>query len=146
MFTAVVMLALFWLGYHGVKWLLRRYGASWRIEEQRDWAALVVLLLVISVFSFLSEPIENGFSRGIEHDADVYGQEAVHGIVGDPQKVAQQSFQVLARLRWMIRIRISLWSSGRSIILRRPAGRHLRRPTIRGLRGRHRSTSRSDLV
>ena len=94
-FTGVVMLVLFWLGYHGVQWLLRRYGASWRVPGQRDWAALVVLMLVISVFSFLSEPITNGFSRGIEHDADVYGQEAVHGIVGDPQAVAQQSFQVL---------------------------------------------------
>jgi Zn-dependent protease with chaperone function len=94
-FTGVVMLVLFWLGYHGVQWLLRRYGASWRVPGQRDWAALVVLMLVISVFSFLSEPITNGFSRGIEHDADVYGQEAVHGIVSDPQAVAQQSFQVL---------------------------------------------------
>jgi STE24 endopeptidase len=31
----------------------------------------------------------------MEHNADVYGQEAVHGIVADPQKVAVQSFQVL---------------------------------------------------
>jgi STE24 endopeptidase len=94
-FTAVVMLVLFWLGYHGMQWLIRRYGASWGISKQLDWAALVVLLLVISVLSFLAEPITNGFSRGIEHNADVYGQEAVHGIVGDPQAVAVRSFQVL---------------------------------------------------
>ena len=52
-------------------------------------------MLVIRVFSFFSDPITNAFSRGLEHDADVYGQEAVHGIVGDPQAVAQHSFQVL---------------------------------------------------
>jgi STE24 endopeptidase len=94
-FTGVVMLLFFWLGYHGVQWLLRRYGASWRIPGQQDWAALVALMLVISVLSFLSDPITNGFSRGIEHDADVYGQEAMHGLVADPQTVARQSFQVL---------------------------------------------------
>ena len=55
----------------------------------------VVLMLVLSVFSFLSDPISNSYIRSHEHDADVYGQEAVHGIVSDPQKVAQQAFQVL---------------------------------------------------
>jgi STE24 endopeptidase len=94
-FTGVVMLVLFWLGYHGMTWLLARYGASWRITEQRDWGALVVLLLVISTLSFLSDPITNGFSRSIEHDADVYGQEAIHGLVADPQATAVHSFQVL---------------------------------------------------
>lgn len=94
-FTSVVLLVLFWLGYRGVQWLLARYGERWRIPGQRDWAALMVLMLVVSVFSFLAEPITNGFSRGIEHDADVYGQEAVHGIVSDPQVVAQHAFQVL---------------------------------------------------
>jgi STE24 endopeptidase len=94
-FTGVVLVVLFWLGYHGVQWLLKRYGAGWGIADQNDWAALVVLLLVISVFSFASDPITNGFSRGMEHDADVYGQEAMHGMVADPQAVAVQSFQVL---------------------------------------------------
>jgi STE24 endopeptidase len=94
-FTAVVLLVLFWLGYHGVQWLLRRYGGAWGITGQRDWAALVVLLLVLSVLSFLSDPITNGFSRRIEHEADVYGQEAIHGIVADPQATAVRSFQTL---------------------------------------------------
>jgi STE24 endopeptidase len=94
-FTAVVLLALFWLGYRGMQWLIARYGTAWGVPEQRDWAALVVLLLVIGVVSFLAEPITNGYQRRMEHDADVYGQEAIHGIVRDPQAVAQQGFQVL---------------------------------------------------
>jgi STE24 endopeptidase len=94
-FTAVVLLVLFWLGYHGVQWLLARYGKAWKISDQRDWGALVVLLLVLSVLSFLSDPITNGFSRRIEHEADVYGQEAIHGIVADPQGTAVRSFQTL---------------------------------------------------
>ncbi|WP_213807566.1 M48 family metallopeptidase [Granulicella sp. dw_53] len=94
-FTAVVLLVLFWLGYQGMQWLIARYGEAWGVPEQRSWSAFVVLMLVISVFSFLSEPITNGFSRGQEHAADVFGQEAIHGIVKDPQVVAQQAFQVL---------------------------------------------------
>ncbi|HEY6412979.1 MAG TPA: M48 family metalloprotease [Edaphobacter sp.] len=94
-FLSVLLLIEFYLGYRGMQWLIRRYGVSWRIPSQNDWAALVVLLLVFSVLSFLSEPIINGFSRSDEHAADVYGQEAVHGIVADPQATAQHSFQVL---------------------------------------------------
>jgi STE24 endopeptidase len=50
---------------------------------------------VLSTLSTLGEPIGNGLSRLIEHNADVYGQEAVHGIVADPQRVGRQAFQVL---------------------------------------------------
>jgi STE24 endopeptidase len=94
-FLGVLLLIEFYLGYRGMQWLIRRYGPRWRIPSQNDWAALVVLLLVFSVLSFFSEPIINGFSRSNEHAADVYGQEAVHGIVADPQATAQHSFQVL---------------------------------------------------
>ena len=75
--------------------LLGRYGAAWRIPSQQDWGALVILLLVLYSLSIMTEPIANGFSRLIEHNADVYGQEAVHGIVADPQAVGRQAFQVL---------------------------------------------------
>ena len=75
--------------------LLARYGAAWGIESQREWGALVVLLLAISALNTLSDPIANGFSRVIEHNADVYGEEAVHGIVVDPQMTGQQAFQRL---------------------------------------------------
>ncbi len=94
-FLGVFLLITFYLGYHGVQWLIRRYGPGLRVPSQNDWAALVVFMLVLSVLSFLSEPIINGYSRANEHAADVYGQEAIHGIVADPQTTAQQSFQVL---------------------------------------------------
>jgi Zn-dependent protease with chaperone function len=89
------LLPFFWLGYHGMRLLLRRYGAAWRIPSQEDWGALVVLAMVLLTLSALSDPLQNGVSRWIEHNADVYGQEAVHGIVADPQAVGVRSFQVL---------------------------------------------------
>jgi len=54
-----------------------------------------LLALVLNALNFLSEPIDNAFSRSIEHAADVYGQEAIHGIVADPQSTTQQGFQRL---------------------------------------------------
>jgi Zn-dependent protease with chaperone function len=93
--AAVGLLAMFFVGYHCVRWLIARYGAKWGIIGQEDWAAFVVVMLVFSVLNFLGEPVGNAFSRMQEHEADVYGQEAIHGIVADPQAVAQRSFQVL---------------------------------------------------
>jgi Zn-dependent protease with chaperone function len=51
--------------------------------------------MVLLALSEVSDPINNGVSRWMEHNADVYGQEAVHGIVADPQAVGLRSFQVL---------------------------------------------------
>jgi STE24 endopeptidase len=50
---------------------------------------------VLSVVGAASDPMSNAISRAMEHDADVYGQEAVHGIVAEPQTVAVKSFRVL---------------------------------------------------
>jgi Zn-dependent protease with chaperone function len=49
-------------------------------------------LLVFTCISFLFSPIANAFSRWEEHQADVFGQEAIHGLVPDPQVTAQKAF------------------------------------------------------
>ena len=98
LFLGALLLIEFYLGYRGIKWLIARYGAAWGVPSQNDWGALVVLLLVLSILSFLSEPIVNGYSRMHEHEADIYGQEAIHGIVADPQATAQQAFQLLGEV------------------------------------------------
>jgi Zn-dependent protease with chaperone function len=94
-FSFVVILVSFFLGFHLFQFLLRRYGKQWRIPTQDNWAALYVLVLVLSVISFFLEPIENAYSRAHEHAADVYGQEVIHGIVANPQEAAQSAFQLL---------------------------------------------------
>jgi len=96
--SCLALLPLFWLGFHGVHFLLLRYGTSWRFPSQQDWGSLVILLLVLCVLSTLSDPFANAFSRAIEHNADVYAQEAVHGIVANPQQDGRQAFQLLGEL------------------------------------------------
>jgi STE24 endopeptidase len=93
--SALLLPVGFFLGQRMTQWLLDRFGARWGIRSQSDWACLAVLVLVLNVLSFLSEPIGNGFSRSMEHAADVYGQEAIHGIVADPQTTVRQGFQRL---------------------------------------------------
>jgi STE24 endopeptidase len=93
--SCVVLPLFFWLGYTGLRMLRRRYGTAWGIRTQADWAALVALALVLYSLNLVGEPISNALSRWMEHNADVYGQEAVHGIVADPRGVGLRSFQML---------------------------------------------------
>jgi STE24 endopeptidase len=89
------LFVLLYLAFHFVQWTIATFGPRWRIPAQDDWGALVILLLGVTILMTLSQPIQSSISRQIEHDADVYGQEAVHGIVADPAAAARDSFQVL---------------------------------------------------
>jgi Zn-dependent protease with chaperone function len=97
LFSFVLILASFFVGFHLFQFLLKRFGPQWRIPTQDNWAALVVLVLVLSVISFLELPIENTFQRSHEHAADVYGEEVVQGIVADPQATGQAGFQLIGQ-------------------------------------------------
>ncbi|MFC6646436.1 M48 family metalloprotease [Granulicella cerasi] len=78
-----------WLAAFIVRWMLARFGAAWRIPRLQDWGTFAVLFFVFSLFGLFIEPLANTMSRHVEHDADVYGQEAVHGLVADPQAAMQ---------------------------------------------------------
>jgi Zn-dependent protease with chaperone function len=99
-FSVAVMLAFFWFAYLLFTWLVRRRGGKWRIPSVADWSSLGALLLVVTVLSFLADPVGNAFSRHIEHQADVYGQEVIHGLVPNPQSTMAESFQRLGEL-WL---------------------------------------------
>ena len=93
--SIVSMFVLLYLGFRFVRWAIARFGPRWRIPAQEDWGAVAVLLLAFAIFSAVIEPISAGISRSQEHAADVYGEEAVHGIVANPQAAAKGAFDVL---------------------------------------------------
>jgi Zn-dependent protease with chaperone function len=95
LFFAALTLPIFYLGYRLSLWLIAQQPAGWGIRELGDWASLPALILVISIIGFFVEPAGNAFSRTIEHHADIYGLEVIHGIVPDANQAAAQSFQVL---------------------------------------------------
>lgn len=94
-FGCVGMFAFFWTAARLAEWFVRRFGAKWRVAEVASLPGLAVLVLAVSALQIAAEPIGNAFSRHIEHEADVYGQEAIHGLVADPQKTAVASFNRL---------------------------------------------------
>ena len=89
---------VYWACAWFASWLARRFGANWGLDQGTPLASragFVVLLFAISVASFVLEPMGNAVSRHFEHEADVYGQEAIHGLVADPQKTAVRGFNAL---------------------------------------------------
>ena len=94
-FFAAALFVGFYLTYCGLHWIIDRWGKSWKIYGQRDWASIAVVLLIFQVLFFLSSPIVHGFSRMQEHEADIYGLEIIHGLVPNSAEVAAHSFQVM---------------------------------------------------
>jgi STE24 endopeptidase len=88
----------FYLLYRIANWAFPRFQQQWRMHAPWDWTALVMLVLIFSIMSTLSAPIGNGFSRQLEHNADVYGLEVTHGINANSQEAAAHAFQVLGEL------------------------------------------------
>ncbi len=93
--TVVMLFFLFWCCALAVAWMVRRFGPRWGVAALEARAGFVVLLLAINIAGFVLQPLSNGISRYYEHQADVYGQEAMHGIVADPQRTAVSAFNHL---------------------------------------------------
>ena len=95
LFFSALTFPIFYVGYRLSLWAIKAKGARWDVRGLGDWASLPILLLVIGILSFVADPVANGFSRLIEHHADIYGLEVIHGLVPDSNQAAAQSFQVL---------------------------------------------------
>ena len=117
-FTAGVLFVLLYLGFRCVGWMLERWGSGWGIRGLDDLASLPVLLLLLSIFNFLVDPISNAFSRYIEHQADVYGLEVTHGVIPDAAKRPRIHFRWKASRFLPIQTRIP-WTFSCSTITRR---------------------------
>jgi Zn-dependent protease with chaperone function len=103
--SAIGVFFLFWVCARFASWLVKRFGESWGIHAEAGpagemaplatRAGFLVLVFAVSIAMFVALPLNNTVSRYIEHQADVFGQEAVHGLVPDPQKTAVASFNAL---------------------------------------------------
>lgn len=77
-FTIFVLFFILFAAKKAVDWGLARFGTKWGFRTPGDPAALPLLLLVVSVISFILSPIFNGYSRYTEHRADVFALELTH--------------------------------------------------------------------
>ncbi len=94
-FFAVLLLVFFYLAYRSIGWVLARWGVQWEVRGVDDCASLPALLLLLSIFFFIANPIGGAFSRYQEHQADQYGLEVTHGLTPDSNQVAAQAFNLL---------------------------------------------------
>jgi STE24 endopeptidase len=96
--TIAFLWALLFVMLASGAWILRRLFRGpdrWGIRGLTDWASLPVLLLGATIAGELASPIVNGYSRAQEHQADVFGLEAIHGLVPDAPRTAAEAFQIL---------------------------------------------------
>ncbi|HUI83377.1 MAG TPA: M48 family metallopeptidase [Candidatus Binatia bacterium] len=93
-----ILLLLFYLGYRLANWAGSRYGPGWGVRDLADWASLPMLMLVLSVLTFVATPAFNAVSRHYEHQADQYGLEVIHGLVPEASLNAARAFQVLGEM------------------------------------------------
>jgi Zn-dependent protease with chaperone function len=100
LFSLVLFLVFYWIAFRLLHWLIKSRGDALRIPSLEDWSSVGLTLLVMTMLSFIAEPIGNAFSRAVEHQADVYGQEVIHGLVANPQQIAVEDFQRLGEL-WL---------------------------------------------
>ncbi|WP_170145291.1 M48 family metallopeptidase [Ammoniphilus oxalaticus] len=73
------------------RWTVDRFGPFWGIQHPQELASLPIILLLFSVFSFVSMPIQNGVSRHYEQAADVYAMDML-----EDHDAAVRTFQRLA--------------------------------------------------
>ncbi|MGC9159566.1 MAG: M48 family metallopeptidase [Terracidiphilus sp.] len=117
--TAAALFFVFWACAAISGRLALRFAARWRLVEPEagsnppgsspgigveppaaaallaSRSGFLVLLLALSTAGFLLQPASNAFSRYFEHQADIYGQEAIHGLVPNPQTTAVSAFDHL---------------------------------------------------
>ena len=98
LFACAVLLFFLYLAYRVLQWTLARWGETWAIRGPDDLASLPVLVLLLTVFGFAFTPISNAYSRHLEHQADQYGLEVIHGLIPDAPVVAARAFQTLGEV------------------------------------------------
>ena len=86
---------VFWVCAYAAEGLVRRRGERCGIGGVASRSGFLTLFFAFSVAGFVMTPVVNGVSRHFEHEADVYGQEAIHGLVADPERPAVSSFNHL---------------------------------------------------
>jgi len=73
MFSLIVTVLAFACMRWALDWTLQRWGEKWQIRGVGDTAVLPLVVLLVSIFSFVTTPVMNTFTRTQEYEADMYG-------------------------------------------------------------------------
>jgi STE24 endopeptidase len=72
-FISVVIVLTFAFLYKSLEWALQRWGEEWQIVGIGDTAVLPLVVLLVTIISFILTPVLNTYIRTEEIEADMYG-------------------------------------------------------------------------
>jgi STE24 endopeptidase len=72
---SLLSILLFFLAARLTAWALRRFGPRWDIRELADVASMPLLSATLSLLTLLAQPAVDGYTRRVEHEADVFALE-----------------------------------------------------------------------
>lgn len=75
LFSSLILMLTLYLVYRSAGGLINRYSSRFGFEHLHDVASLPLLLLLINLFGLATAPLEMGFTRYQEHEADRFGLE-----------------------------------------------------------------------
>ncbi len=76
MFSLIVTVLAFACLPWALDWALQRWGEKWQIRGVGDTAVLPLVVLLVSIFSFVITPVMNTLTRTQEYEADMFGLNA----------------------------------------------------------------------
>lgn len=94
-FSTIGLLVAFYGASRLIDKALERWGSRFAVRGLGDWASLPLLLLLVNLMVLVGQPAGSAIARYFEHQADIYGLEAIHGVVTDSEQVAASTFQKL---------------------------------------------------
>ncbi|RUS47964.1 M48 family metallopeptidase [Cohnella sp. AR92] len=95
-----------WIGGMLYSWIVRTRGAGFGIKGIADMNALPLILLLMSVLSFVSLPVSNAISRNAEASADDYGYELIGSSEGAVKMYQQMAVASLSDVNPPLLVRL----------------------------------------
>ena len=72
---SVLSFFFFFLVWRLAAWAVERFGTHWGFTDLGDVASIPLLAAIVGLLALVTQPTVNGFSRAIEHEADVFATE-----------------------------------------------------------------------
>lgn len=93
--AAILMIGFaLWVVSKTIHAVINRLKSRFGFDSLGDIASLPLVLIFLSVIMFVSQPLTNGFSRYMEHKADIFGMD-VSGVSGESAAIAFDKLSVL---------------------------------------------------
>lgn len=71
--VVALFVAMFWLAWRAVPWIIGRWGGRWQLRGVDDLAALPVYFMVLNIAGMMMTPLFNNMVRYNESAADAFG-------------------------------------------------------------------------